>query len=191
MELVGLGMRLARAVVEVGEVEAKVVALAATRLPTAEALAGPQDVGHKAWLEVDAVDMALVNGSPRLAVAAQMFERVSRAVRRTAALVRRIEAGWPRRGSSDDRRAMTRRQVARGVGERIARHADGEAAERLFDDLNERLDAVEFAGDLDQPVEVLIDTISRSLGLPGPVRDAAEARRMPGDGTLAAFRPDG
>ncbi len=95
------------------------------------------------------------------------------------------------RGGSDDRRSLARRQVARAVGERIARHADGEAAERLFDDLYERLDAMEFGGDLDQPVEAVIDAICRAIGLPEPWRDRAEAQRMPGDGTLAAFRPDG
>ena len=107
------------------------------------------------------------------------------------ALIQRIEAGWPRRGGSDDRRAMARRQIARGVGERIARHAEGEAAERLFDDLHERLDAMEFGGDLDRPVDEVIDAICRVLGLPEPWRDRAEAQRMPGDGTLDAFRPDG
>ncbi len=135
--------------------------------------------------------LALKEASPRIDAAGQTFERVSRAVRRTVALVQRIEAGWPRCGGSDDRRSMERRQIARGVGERIARHADGEAAERLFDDLDERLDAMAFAGDLEQPVDVVIDAICRALGLPEPWRDRAEARRMPGDGTLADFRPDG
>ena len=77
------------------------------------------------------------------------------------------------------------------MGERIARHADGEAAERLFDDLHERLDAMEFAGDLDRPVDEVIAAVCRVLGLPTPEQCAAEARRGPGDGTLAAFRPDG
>jgi hypothetical protein len=55
--------------------------------------------------------------------------------------------------------------VARGVGEAIRRQADGEAAERLFDELTERLD------ELDQdeigaiPVAEVIARICRELGL--------------------------
>ncbi len=192
MELAGYGLRIARVAAEVAEVEGRVVALLATGLPDELRRCRRRCTRREmAGLAVDAADAALKQASPRIDVAGQTFERVSRAVRRTVALVQRIEAGWPRAVGLDDRRAMARRQVARGVGERIARHADGEAAERLFDDLNERLDAMEFGGDLDQPVDEVIDAICRALGLPEPWREAAEARRMPGDGTLAAVRPDG
>ena len=190
MELAGYGLRIARVAAEVAEVEGRVAALLATGLPDDYGQASSLHDGQMAALAVDAADAALREASARIATAGQTFERVARAVRRTMALVKRIEAGWPRRGGSDDRRTMARRQVARGVRERIARHADGERAERLFDDLDERLDAIEFAGDLDQPVEVLIETISRALGLPGPEVEAA-ARRMPGDGTLDGFYLDG
>ena len=191
MELAGLGLRIARVAAEVAEVEGRVVALLATGLPGEYGADASLHDGQMAGLAVDAVDAALKEAAPRIATAGQTFERVSRAVRRTVALAERIEAGWPRRSGSDDRQTMARRQIARGVGERIARHAEGEAAERLFDDLGDRLDAMEFAGELDRPVQEVIGAICRALGLPEPERDAAEARRVGGDGTLAAFRPDG
>ena len=43
------------------------------------------------------------------------LERSSRLVRRCVALTKRIEAGWPRGARVDDRAAMVRRQVKRGV----------------------------------------------------------------------------
>ncbi len=191
MELAGCGLRIARVAAEVAEVEGRVVALLATGLPDEYGKTASLHDGQMAAQAVDAADLALKEASPRIAAAGQTFERVSRAVRRTMALVQRIDAGWPR-GGSDDRPRMARRQIARAVGEQIARHADGERAERLFDDLYERLDAMEFGGDPDRPVDAVIDAICRTLGIPEPWRDRAEARRVPGDdGTLAAFRPDG
>ena len=180
MELAGYGLRIARVAAEMAEVEGRVASLLASGLPDEYGKTSSQQEGQLAALAVDAADLALKQASPRIEVAGQTFERVSRAVRRTVALVQRIEAGWPRRGGSDDRRGMARRQIVRGVGERIARHADGEAAERLFDDLYERLDAMEFAGDLDWPVDEMIDTICRAIGLPEPWRDRADVQTMPG-----------
>ena len=177
-ELVGLGVRIARVAAEAAEVEGRIVALLAAGLPAtidgAESLTEAQVTG----LAVDAADAALALCSPRIAVAGQNFERVSRAVRRTVALIARLEAGWPRRGGADDRRAMARRQVARRVGEVIAREAAGETAERLFDDLDERLDLMEAEGGLDGPVEEVIAGICRDLGLegvPAGLRFGAEA----------------
>ncbi len=56
----------------------------------------PLHEGRMAGMAVDAADAALKEASPRIDAAGQTFERVSRAVRRTVALVQRIEAGWPR-----------------------------------------------------------------------------------------------
>ena len=165
LELVGFGVRIARVVAEVTEAEGQVVAVVRAGLPGSMVDAGSLTEAQLAGLAVDAAEDALSKASPRIAAAAQAFDRVSRAVRRTAALVRRLECGWPRRGGSDDRQAMARRQIARSVGERITGQSDGEAAERLFDDLAERLDALDLAGALDQPVEAVIAEICRELGL--------------------------
>ena len=188
MELVGLGVRIARVATELAEVERRVVAVVEAGLPASLGGAG-LDEARMAGLAVDSVDAALAAAAPRIAAAApriaaasQAFERVSRAVRRTAALVRRLDCGWPRRGGSDDRQAMARRQVARSVGERIAAHAEGERAERLFDDLAERLDALQLEGALEQPVEAVIAEICRDLGL---AAQPAPVGRMPDSAALS------
>ena len=168
MDLVMLGVRIARVATEVAEADGKIVALLAAELPARIANHESITEAQLAGLSVDAADAALKPAAERVA-AGLTFERVSRAVRRTAALMQRIESGWPRRGGSDDRRAMARRQVARSVGEAITRRADGEAAERLFDDLAERLDALELDGSLeDRPAEVIVAAICRELGVDVP-----------------------
>ena len=65
---------------------------------------------------------------------------------------------------------MLRRQVARGVTSMIRHAAPGEenaeAAERLFDDLYERLEDPALADDLlTLPVEEIVRRICRDLGL--------------------------
>ncbi len=184
MELVTLGLRIARVAAEVVEAEGRVVAVVAAGLPERVDHAGSLADARQAGGAVDAADLALAQAAPRIGEAARAFERASRAVRRTAALVRRIECGWPRRGPADDHPSMVRRQVARGVGERIARHAQGEAAERLFDDLAERLDALECDGGLDLPVDGVIAAICRDLGLacPAPAPGMAPPVRDDPDG---------
>ena len=169
MDLVMLGVRIARVATEVAEADGKIVALLAAELPARIANHESITEAQLAGQSVDAADAALKPAAERVAAAGLTFERVSRAVRRTAALMQRIESGWPRRGGSDDRRAMARRQVARSVGEAITRRADGEAAERLFDDLSERLDALELDGSLeDRPAEVIVAAICRELGVDVP-----------------------
>jgi hypothetical protein len=165
MELVGLGVRIARVAAEAAEAEGRIVAIVAAGLPARVDIAGSLGEAQDSGFAVDTAEAALAQSTPRIATAAQAFERVSRAVRRTAALMQRIECGWPRHAGSDDRRAMARRQIARSVGEVIARQAHGEAAERLFDDLAERLDRLELDGGLEQPVNIVVAEICRDLGL--------------------------
>ena len=160
-----MGLRIARVVAEIAEAEGRVVAVMVAGLPPTLDTAGSPTEAQMAGLAVDAADAALGQASPRVTAVAQAFERVSRAVRRNAALVRRLECGWPRRNGADDRLAMARRQVVRSVSEAIARQADGELAERLFDDLHERLDGMELDGELDGPVEAVVAAICRDLGL--------------------------
>ncbi len=164
-ELAALGMRAARVVVRMMELEQAVVDVAAQELPRvgvepgslAEALAGGQ--------AVDGLAVTLAQVSPRVEALARALERVSRSVRRSLALRARMAAGWPRVGR-DDRAGMVRRQVARGVGEAIRRCADGEAAERLFDELAVRLEDPALDDALDAgPVEDVVRSICLELGL--------------------------
>ena len=195
MELVALGVRLARVAAEVAEVEGQVVAVVAAGLPGSLDGALSLDEAQEAGLAVDAAEVALANASARIGTAAQAFDRASRAVRRTVALVQRIDCGWLQRGGSDDHQALVRRQVARSVGDRIARQHDGEAAERLFDDLAERLEALELDGGLERPAELVIAELCRELGLAGlgPVqlRDPAPRTGAPGPAPVAGDDPDG
>ncbi len=194
VELVALGVRIARVAAEVAEVEGRVVSLLAAGLPenlnSAASLTEARDSG----LAVDSAELALANASARIGTATHAFDRASRAVRRTVALIQRLDAGWPR-GGADDHHTLIRRQAARSVGERIARDHDGEAAERLFDDLAERLDALELDGGLDRPAEMVIAKLCRELGLAGlgPVqlRDPAQRTSAPAPPPVAADDPDG
>jgi hypothetical protein len=186
MALVSLGVRIAQVAAELAEAEGRVVAVVSAGMPACTDSAGSLAEALQAGSALDSAEAALAQAASRVGVAAQAFERVSRAVRRTAALMQRIEAGWPRRGGSDDRQAMTRRQVVHRVGQAITRRADGEAAERLFDDLAERLDTLELEGGLDRPAEIVIAAICRDLGLPWP--DPAEA---PAPRAAALDDPDG
>ena len=187
MDLVSLGVRIARVATEVAEADGKIVAPMAAALPAR--IAGHDSIteAQLAGLSVDAADAALKPAAERVASAGLTFERVSRAVRRTAALLQRIEGGWLRRGGSDDRRAMARRQVARSVGR--GDHAAGRTArraERLFDDLSERLDALELEGALDdRPAEVIVAAICRELGGRG-ARGSAGGAGAAGDSAAHA-----
>ena len=169
MALVGFGVRIARVAADVAEVQGRVIALVAAELPADLAAAGSLQEARDAGLAVDSAEEALSAVSPRIEAAGRVFDRVSRSVRRTVALVQRLDTGWlPRGGGPDDRLAMARRQVARSVGEAIAQHATGEVAERLFDDLDDRLDAAALDGLLDGPVEEVVAAICRELGLVWP-----------------------
>ena len=182
-ELASLGMRAVRAVTRMLEIEVQAAELVVAALPElgreanslGEALAGGQGI--------DAANAAMAQAVPRTEILALAHERLARSVRRSVALLRRIEAGWPRAGSmqerTDDRAAMVRRQVARGVGEAIRRQADGEAAERLFDDLAEQLDELDPDEIGTIPVAEVIARICRELGL---VVRAFEAESPPRTG---------
>jgi hypothetical protein len=186
--LMACGVRIAQAAAQIAEAEAQIVTLTANGLPAHLEATGSLHDAQMAGLAVDAADGALAHALPRIATASQSFERVARAVRRTAALIQRIDHGWMCRVRPDDRQAMARRHIARGVGDRIARQADREAAERLFDDLDERLDMLEREGGLDQPAEDIIAAICRDLGLAAiddPVTPA------PAEAVLAPSMPQG
>jgi hypothetical protein len=172
-ELAGLGMRAARVVTRMMEIEQAASDIAASWLPEMGTTAASLGDAIAAGQAVDTVTAAMAEAVPRVEVLALALDRVSRSVRRSLALLRRMQAGWPAAASPDDRAAMVRRQVARGVGDMIRREADGEAAERLFDELAERLDDCELERHiLDRPVDEIVRRIGRDLGL------AAGARRL-------------
>ena len=164
-ELTTLGMRAARVVTRMLEIEQAAADVAAAWLP--EPGSTPASLGEaaEAGQAVDAVTTAMAQAVPRTEILARALDWLSRSVRRTIALSKRMQSGWPR-AAADDRQAMLRRQVARGVGDQIRQQADGEAAERLFDELAERLDDPALAEEIQTlPVEQVVRRLCRDLGL--------------------------
>ena len=182
-ELAELGMRAARVVVRLMETERAAVDLVAGWLPEPCGFPAALEEATAAGQAVDSVDAALALAVPRTEVLARALGRVSRSVRRSVALVRRMQAGWTGAGRADTRQAMVRRQVARGVGEVIARAAEGERAEQLFDELAERLDDPGLEDELlVLPVAVVVRRVCQDLGL---AVEAAVALAMPsGEGVV-------
>ena len=182
-ELASLGMRATRVVTRMMEIELAATEIVVSWLPEPGGAAASLSEAVAYGQGVDTVNAAMAEAAPRVEVLARAHDRLSRSVRRSVALLRRIEAGWPRT-TADDRAAMVRRQVARGVGEAIRRATDGEAAERLFDDLAERLEDpsldIELAA---MPVEEVVRRICRDLGLTAGAIETAPGARPPGSNT--------
>ena len=132
-------MRAIRVVSRVMEVEQAAIEVAAAWLPATHrapaSLAEAADAGRAA----DAITAATGPAAPRLALLSRAMDRLTRSLRYTIALKQRLQAGWPRPRAADDRPAMLRRQVARGVTSMIRHAAPGEEnaepAERLFREL--------------------------------------------------------
>ena len=164
-ELTSLGMRAARVVTHLLEIEDAAATIAAACLPatgSAESLAEAAALGQA----LDAVSAAMAQAVPRTETLARALDRLSRSVRYSIALRQRLQAGWPRSRAADDRPAMLRKQVARRVADVIRNTADGEAAERLFSELAEHLDDPALAEDLLLlPVEEIVRRLCRDLGL--------------------------
>ena len=101
--------------------------------------------------------------------AAAVFERVSRAVRRTVRMLRWLdEPVAVRRAGMDPGldRVGARKRVLRAVEDRIDEAADPDDAEALHAELLERLDTAELDTDLaGRPVGEVIGEICRDLGL--------------------------
>ena len=186
-ELASIGMRMARVVVRMAEVEQSAIDVVAAALPVAGVEPGSLAEAQVAGVSLDGLAEWMAGAVPRVDTLARALERVSRSVRRCVALSKRIESGWPRVRSVDDRAAMVRRQVTRGVSEVIRRVSDSdEAAERLFDDLYERLQGPGVEQEmLDLPVAEIVRRICRDLGLAvGDLRAVA-----PGVEKLPSPRP--
>ncbi len=165
-ELAALGMRVARAVTRLAEIETEAAEVLAADLPARGHRPGSVTEAAEAGLALDGAEAVLAKAGPRVAELARAFDRVSRSVRRTVALGKRLEAGWPVRAAADTRGAMVRRQVGQRVAEAIRQSATGEAAERLFDELAERLEDPALEAEIETlPVEAIVARVRRDLGL--------------------------
>ncbi len=184
-ELAALGMRAARVVTRMMEIEQLAAEAAAQWLPVPGSVPAASLEAVEAGRDADALAAVMEPAVKRIEMLARALDRVSRSVRRTVALRRRVAAGWPRAGLSDSRAAMVRRQVVRGVSEAIRHGTEGEAAERLFDELAVRLEEPAFEEHmLGLPVDEVVRLICRDLG----VAFAAAAGGEPG--AVAAGQAD-
>jgi hypothetical protein len=196
-ELVQIGMTVARMVGRVAEAETA-LAEAALQFGAAEGVSALADSLAEA---IEADRAAAAAAEARHAVAARTdsiagaFARVSRAVRLTVLLAERLDRGWARRGVADDRLAMARRQIARGVEDAIERSADGERAECLTEALADRLESLDVETELaDRPAEEIIREICRDLGLDPkrmPLRPTQRDAASPAETDAAAPLADG
>ncbi len=181
--LAALGLRAATVVTRMMELEQAAAEAASTCLPIAGATPASMSEATQAGLGLDTAATALAQAIPHVEILARAFDRLSRSVRRTVALIRRLQAGWPRAtaaSSIDDRPAMLRRQVARGVAEAIHRDTDPETAERLTDDLAERLDDPGLDEEIRAlPIEVIVRNICRDLGLTATPPQASSTPAQP------------
>ena len=133
-------------------------------------------------------------GPREMEAASLAFECIARSVRRTVALARTLDAPVVVRPKREQ--AVARARVIRGVGDAIIAGCetgdfDAEAAERLHEDLRERLDRPEFDDDLgSKTIDEIIEEIRRDLGI---VAEGRWARRTPAEisriGELARPEP--
>ena len=165
-EAATITMEAMRVVSGMLQIEQRVATAAAAWLPETGRLPASLAEAAQTGQAIDDAAAAIAQAMPRVDALARALDGLSRSLRRIIALKQRIEAGWPRPRAADDRPAMLRRQVARGVTSMIRHAADGDTAERLFDDLYERLDDPALADDLQSlPVEEIVRRICRDLGL--------------------------
>ena len=167
-ELVQIGLKVARMVGQSADAEADLAEAAAqagvaenvSALATSLAEAIQADRAAAAAAEMRQTVVA------RTAAVASAFARVSRAIRLTILLAERLDRGWVRGGTADDRHTMAKRQIARSVADAITREAEGERAVHLTGALAERLEALDTEEEFgERTAAELIAMICRDLGL--------------------------
>jgi hypothetical protein len=202
-EIVQIGLRVARMIGEVADAETA-LAKSAADIRVAEGVS-PMATSLAEAIEADRATAAAAEARhsvvARAEAIAAAFARVSRAIRLTVAMLERLDRGWARGRRVDDRIAMAKRQIARGVNDAITREAEGERAEDLRERLTERLDSEDWEDLLENhdPQEV-IDIICRQMGLdpvrmtvrsplPGIIKPAAMEGVVPRAGSARQARP--
>jgi hypothetical protein len=115
------------------------------------------------------------------------FDRISRAVRRTIALARKVaEPIPPAAERHDQHRVAARRRIIREVEDTIQRTTGDADADTLHAELVDRLDGPDLDDDIDQrPIADIIADICRDLGLGAMPGTHPWKRRTPDD--LAAL----
>ena len=149
---------------------------AETNLAEAAALAGATDdasaLATSLAEAIEADRAAAAAAETRQTVAARTtaiamaYARIARAIRLTILLAERLDRGWARTNTVDDRPTMAKRQIERGVKDAIAREAQGERADHLTSALTDRLETLDTEDEFDNlSPEQIIALICRDLGL--------------------------
>jgi hypothetical protein len=197
-QLVQMGLSVARMVTRVAEAETA-LAEAAARASLAEEGASPMPASLAEAIEADRAAAAAAEARhsvvARADVVSRAFARIARCIRLTVAMAERLDRGWARPTKSDNRLAMAKRQVARGVEDVIAREAEGERAERLRESLTEVMDSSDWEEEFAHlPAEEVIAIICRGLRV-DPIRTTVESPIpgviSPDDIKEAGLRPGG
>ena len=171
-ELAEVGMTVARLIGRAAESEIAMAEASAAARAAEGGAALAVSLAEAIEADRSAIGAAAARGTfvARVEVVTRAFVQVSRAIRRTVLLAERLDRGWARRSAADDRHAMAKRQIARGVADAIAGAADGARAEAVTESLAERLEAMDTLDDIgSRPAEELIGEICRDLGV-DPVR---------------------
>ena len=119
------------------------------------------------------------------------FDRISRAIRRSIALARKLDEPVPAPEAAHpaELRTAARKRVIRLVENAIHREARGEQAEALHAEFLERMDGPDVDGDIGhRTVSQIVDTICADLGLEGPDGLRRWKRRTPADIALLCAR---
>ncbi len=139
-------------------------------------------VHQQATVQAGGEDLGDGPGAPTVQDTAAAFDRISRAVRRTVALARKIAEPLPPRADTGQQRVAARRRILREVADVIQRRAEGVEAEAMHAELSERLDAPDLEDDIDgRPVAEIIADICRDLGLAAMPGTRPWKRRTPRD----------
>jgi hypothetical protein len=118
------------------------------------------------------------------------FERITRAVRRTMVLVRKLnEPLPPPAASKSEHRTAARKRIIRDVEDTIQRTTKDDEAESLHAELLDRLDGPDLDEDIDQrPVAEIITDICRDLGIANYPGAHPWKRRKPADIAVLSAR---
>jgi hypothetical protein len=108
------------------------------------------------------------------------FDRIARAVRRTAMLLQRLNE--PAASLGEQQRAAARRRIIRGMEDRIQRNVGPAEADRMYAELMERMDSPDLEDELlDRPVADIILDIARDFGIEASPGTHPWKRRTPAD----------
>jgi len=116
-------------------------------------------------------------GTLPVATASKCYDRVTRAIRLSVMLIRKLAE--PAKTTD---RVAARKRIIREVEDNIQRHAAYPEDERLHEELLERLDTPDLEDEIgNRPIEDIITDIIRDLGLVTVLGDSPWLRRTPDD----------